>query len=247
MPLDYVGLPNPSLDDVSLEMFDTRLKAVNLCLYSTGYAPVESENTGDIDAADALGVVSRISQNLQYNSGKGWWFNLEPDWRMTPDSSNGQITLPNNVLSAWQDVRNDELKRNIVVRGRMLYDMNNHTYDMTACLNNEGYIRMAMIVNLPFEQLPVSVRQAVGYQSVVEFMVAKDFDQNKMQVWMQAAQRMQIAIESESASQTSLNMFVNNPTQAHFGAMAGGPNALAAFSRNPYNGYGGYVRKGGRR
>lgn len=247
MPLDYVGLPNPSLDSVSLESFDTRLKAVNLCLYSTGYSPVESESTGDLDAADAILVVSRIAQTLQYNSGKGWWFNREPDWRMTPDSSNGQITLPNNTLAAWQSVKYNDLKRNIAVRGRLLYDLTHHTYDMSQCVNNEGFINMEIVTNLPFEHLPVSVRATVAYQAVVEFMVAKEFDQNKIQIWMQRASQMQTAMEQESTAQISLNMFVNNPTQVHFGNMAGGPNATAAFDRNPYNGYTDYVRNGGYR
>lgn len=243
MPTEWKVGPTPGLSSVELDTIDTRLEAINLCLRAVGYAGVEAEGSGDIDATDASKILSTVSQRLQYNGGKGWWFNVEPNWEMTPDA-NGEILIPNNAISAWQDVQYDDLKVLISIRGRKVYNMYTHSTDMRGHLNRQGFFRMGFMLNLPFEHMPVSARQAVAYQAAVEFMVSKEFDAQKVQIWQNLAQSLQIDLGQESASQQSLNIFVNNPTQSHFGAMVGGPNAVSAFSRNPYNAYGGYRRNG---
>lgn len=242
MPTNWNVGPTPGLATVNLDTVDTRLEAINLCLRSVGYASVESEDGGDLDAADASKILATVSQRVQYNGGKGWWFNVEPDWKMTPDA-NGEILVPNNTISAWQDVRYDDRKFLISIRGRKVYNMKTHSTDMSDCLNREGFFRMTFMLNLPFEHMPVSARQAIAYQAAVEFMVTKEFDQGKLQIWQSLAASMQIELGQESANQVGLNMFVNNPTQSNFGAMVGGPNAISAFNRSPYNAYGGYSRR----
>lgn len=245
MPLDYSVGPTPPLSAINLDTIETRLEAINLCLRAAGYTPVETEDSGDLDAEDASKTLATVGQRMQYNGGKGWWFNNEDGWEMTPDA-NGAILAPNNAISGWQDVQHDDLKVRISLRGRSVYDMTNHTFDLRGIVNKQGFLRMGFILNLPFEHMPVSARQAIAYQAAVEFMTIKEFDAQKIQLWMTIAQQLQLDMGNEQASQYSYNMFVNNPTQAHFGNMAGGPNATAAFSRSPWNGYGGYHRNGGR-
>ncbi|KAF2282453.1 hypothetical protein GH714_043924 [Hevea brasiliensis] len=169
MPLNWDVGPTPGLNDVTLDTVETRLEAINLCLRAVGYASVETEDSGDLDAADASKILATVSSRVQYNGGKGWWFNVEPNWEMTPDA-NGEILIPNNAISAWQDVQRDELKANITIRGR----------------------------------------KAIAYQAAVEFMVSKDFDPQKIQVWQQLAQSLLLDMGQEQANQKSLNMFVNN-------------------------------------
>lgn len=243
MPIGFNTGPTPPLASVNLETVETRLQAINLMLYAAGYARVETEDGGDLDTADASNTLATVSQRVQYNNGKGWWFNVEPNWKMTPDA-NGEILTPNNTISAWQDVRHDDLKHNITLRGRNIYDLNGHTFDMRPLVNKQGYLGMVFMLNLPFEHMPISARQAIAYQSVVEFMLAKEFDAQKIQLWLQLATQLQTNLGMENSRQESMNIFVNNATQANFGNMAGGPNARASFSRNPWNGYGGYHRNG---
>jgi len=245
MPLAFSSGPTPSLSSVNLDTIETRLEAINLCLRAIGYTPVETDDSGDLDAEDASKTLATVGQRVQYNAGKGWWFNKEEGWEMTPDA-NGEILAPNNAISAWQDVQRHDLKARIALRGRNVYDMTHHTLDLRGIINNQGFLRMTFVLNLPFEHMPVSARQAIAYQAAVEFMISKDFDQQKVQLWMGIAERLQLELGNEQASQYSYNMFVNNPTQAHFGAVAGGPNATAAYSRSPWDGYGGYTRNGGR-
>lgn len=243
MPIDWNVGPTPGLSTVNLDTVDTRLEAINLCLRAVGYSSVESEDSGDLDAADASKILATVGQRVQYNGGKGWWFNVEPNWKLTPDA-NGEILIPNNAIAAWQDVRHDDRKILISIRGRKVYNMDTHSTDLRDFLNREGFFRMTFMLNLPFEHMPVSARQAIAYQAAVEFMVSKEFDVQKVQIWQRLAESLQMDMGQESANQQSLNMFVNNPTQAHFGAIVGGPNANATFSRNPYNAYGGYNRYG---
>lgn len=245
MPLNWNVGPTPGLASVNLDTVETRLEAINLCLRAVGYSSVETEDSGDIDASDASKILATVGQRLQYNGGKGWWFNVEPNWQMTPDA-NGEILIPNNAISAWQDVAYDDLKVQITIRGRKVYNLARHSTDMRPDLNRQGFFRMTFMLNLPFEHIPISARQAIAYQAAVEFMVSKDFDAQKVQIWQQLAESLQLDLGQEQANQKSLNMFVNNPTQAHFGAVVAGPNAMATFSRNPWNGYGGWSRNGGR-
>lgn len=245
MPLNWDVGPTPGLNDVTLDTVETRLEAINLCLRAVGYASVETEDSGDLDAADASKILATVSSRVQYNGGKGWWFNVEPNWEMTPDA-NGEILIPNNAISAWQDVQRDELKASITIRGRKVYSLMRHSTDMRPHLNNSGFFRMVFMLNLPYEHIPISARQAIAYQAAVEFMVSKDFDPQKIQVWQQLAQSLLLDMGQEQANQKSLNMFVNNPTQSYFGAVVSGPNARPGFSRNPWNGYGGWHRNGGR-
>jgi len=202
MPLAYSSGPTPSLSTVNLDTIETRLEAINLCLRAIGYTPVETEDSGDLDAEDASKTLATVGQRVQYNAGKGWWFNNEDGWEMTPDA-NGEILAPNNAIAGWQDVRRGDLKARISLRGRSVYDMTNHTFDLRGIINNSGFLRMAFILNLPFELRPVSARQAIAYQAAVEFMVSKDFDVQKVQIWQALAQQLQVDLGNEQANQYS--------------------------------------------
>lgn len=224
----------PPVSDITLDTFDTRLEAINLCMRAIGSTGVNSIDAGDIDAVDASRQLSIVQQRVQYNDGKGWWFNVEPNWNFKPDT-NGEILIPNNTVAVWSDVSRDPRPLPITLRGRRIYDLNNHTFDVRSLTNKAGNLTLVLLQNLPFEHIPISARQAIAYQAVVEFMTFKEFDQAKINEWKQMAVSLTMNLELESSKQRSYNMMTNNPTQAAFGMMAGGSNAMGQFDRRPYN------------
>lgn len=226
---------------VDFSIIDSKLEAINLCMRAIGREGVDSLDSGDLDAEDANRMIDLVSQRFQYNQGNGWWFNREPNWNLAPDH-NGEVYLPNNTISVLQCYGLGSKKLPITLRAGKLYSTWNHTFDMKGLVNQDGYLRLTLVVMLPFEHLPTSVMQAIAYQAACEFIVSKDADKLKLQMHQVVAQQLFISVQAEQSAQKRLNMLVHNPTQAHFGAMAGG--GVPAYSHAPYDTYPPHPRGG---
>lgn len=222
------------MSEASFNIIDSKLEAVNLCMRAIGREGVDSLDSGDLDAEDANKMIDIVSQRFQYNKGGGWWFNREPNWRITPDT-NGEVNLPNNCIAVLQCYALGEQKVPMTMRAGKLYSTWNHTFDMRSHVNKDGAIRLTLLMLLPFEHLPASVMQAIAYQAAVEFIVSKDADKTKLSTHQQIASQLFIDVQSEQMSQKRLNMLVHNPTQRQFGIMAGGSQNVPAYSHNPYD------------
>lgn len=235
MPI--VRQPNKAgyiMSDVSFQIIDSKLEAVNLCMRAIGREGVDSLDSGDLDAEDASKMIDIVSQRFQYNKGGGWWFNREPNWQLAPDT-NGEVNLPNNCLAVLQCYALGEKKIPMTMRAGKLYSTRNHTFDMRSHVNANGMIRLTLLMLLPYEHLPTSVMQAIAYQAAVEFIVSKDADKTKLTTAQQIATQLLIDVQSEQMSQKRLNMLVHNPTQRQFGIMAGGSQNVPAYSHSPYD------------
>lgn len=219
---------------VDFSIIDSKLEAVNLCMRAIGREGVDSLDSGDLDAEDANRMIDLVSQRFQYNQGNGWWFNREPNWNLAPDH-NGEVYLPNNTLSVLQCYGLNSKKLPITLRAGKLYSTWNHTFDMRSLVNQDDHLRLTLVVMLPFEHLPTSVMQAIAYQAACEFIVSKDADKLKLQTHQVVAQQLLVSVQAEQSAQKRLNMLIHNPTQAHFGAMAGG--GVPAYSHSPYDTY----------
>ena len=132
----------------------TELEAVNECLENIGQAPV-STISGDlgVDAQIALSFVRKVTRELQ---SQGWFWNTEIDYEITPNAS-GDIVLPANTLAV--DSTGLDADRNVVMRGRRLYDRDNRTYNFTK------KITLELVVGLPFDELPETARRYISLRA----------------------------------------------------------------------------------
>lgn len=136
----------------------TELEAVNECLENIGQAPV-STISGDlgVDTQIALNFVRKVNRELQ---SRGWYWNTEKDYELTPDG-NQDILLPSNTLAV--DSTGKDADRDVVQRGQLLYDRDNHTYKFTTP------ILVELTVGLPFEELPETARRYVAMRAARMF------------------------------------------------------------------------------
>lgn len=222
--------------DSNFGILNTKLDAVNLCMRAIGRQGVDSLTSGDLDAEDAERMLELVSQRLQYNGGKGWWFNREPGWSFAPDT-NGEVLLPNNTLQVLQAYTINTRKIDITVRANRLYSNKLHSFNVSTLIGSDGFIWLDLMLMLPFEHMPANAIQAIAYQAASEFIVSKEADQLKLQAHTNIASQLYVGLQVEESKQTRKNMFVHNPTQRTFGIMAGGPNNTIGFDHNPYDNY----------
>ena len=140
----------------------TELEAVNVCLANIGESPV-SAITGDItvDAALARDLLRQVTREVQTH---GFYWNTELNYKLIPNTADN-LALPANVLSV--DTTGDDKNKDLVARGRILYDRVKHTYTFSEP------VYVDIVVALGFEELPeiarryIAVRAARIYQERV--------------------------------------------------------------------------------
>jgi hypothetical protein len=132
----------PSID------LSTELDAVNTILSAVGSQPVTDLSGSAPDAAAALNTLREFSREVQ---DVGWHFNTENDVEFTPDTS-GYIQLPPGVLKF--DTEPGETA-DVVLRGRTVYDRENHTKVFTKPLKAE------VVYLLEWEELPEAARRYI--------------------------------------------------------------------------------------
>lgn len=132
----------------------TELEAVNVCLANIGESPVSSI-TGDtvVDAALARDLVRQVTRETQTH---GFYWNTELNYKLIPNTSEN-LVLPANILSV--DTTLSDKDRDLVARGRLLYDRRNHTY------NFKQPVTVNIIVALGFEELPEIARRYIAVRS----------------------------------------------------------------------------------
>ena len=96
----------------------TKLEAVNVMLTSIGEAPVNSLISGLEDAELAETILESVNKETQ---SKGWIFNTDLKVTLSPNTDN-QIVLPTNYLRVDTRTTLRSNTKDIVERGRKLYD-----------------------------------------------------------------------------------------------------------------------------
>ncbi|UOW66394.1 tail tubular protein A [Aeromonas phage vB_AspA_Tola] len=201
----------------------TRLDAINYIIGSIGLAPVEAEDAYNLDVAMASQLIDSAGRDIQDNRGRGYWFNREKNWKMTPDPVTGVVSIPNNALSVY---RFDEYQRQqkIATRGRQLYDTNEHGFDMRQLVSSDGYLHLLIITQLDFEDLPQTAKWAITTMAAVKFATRVEMDMNRVNVLNQESVDAKWSLESEETSQAKVNAFGVNRQLAEFNCIAGGWN-----------------------
>jgi hypothetical protein len=132
----------------------TELEAVNVCLANIGESPV-SAITGNVtvDAALARDLVRQITREVQAH---GFYWNTEISYTLIPNTSKN-LVLPANVLSV--DTVDGDKNKDLVARGRLLYDRVNHTYKF------DDPVTVDLVVALSFDELPEIARRFITIRS----------------------------------------------------------------------------------
>lgn len=198
---------------------DDRLAAMNLCLACLGRAGVSTPDTSNVDAKMASAEVDRVSYQVQHNGGAGWWFNRENNWTLKPDV-NGDIYVPNNVLTAIASKVGTSPIRGITIRNKRLYDTVKHSYDLRKRLGT-GSIEMDFVMNLPYEELPPSAKMFIAYRAAFNFSGQQEFDANKLAIVSKTMDEAKIDMDSEESSQQSNNYWEQNPFMSTVEVMVG--------------------------
>nr|DAU31801.1 MAG TPA: tail tubular protein [Caudoviricetes sp.] len=136
----------------------TELSAINTMLSGIGEAPVNSLSETTSDVSVALNVLTEISREVQT---EGWQWNTEDDYPLTP-AEDGRIRLHPSIVRVHFREPDD---RELVVRGRYVYDRAGHSY----VFPKGRVINVTVTLLLPFEQLPESCRRYVTLRALRVF------------------------------------------------------------------------------
>jgi hypothetical protein len=143
------------MDPISLT---TELEAINEMLNAIGEGQVSSLDTANADVAQCIRLLRDHSRKVQ---SRGWWFNREEDFTITPDV-NGNLILPNNILKV-DTSGDDRYEKPLIQRGQKLYDPVSHTYTFT-----EG-VTAELVTGLSWDDLPQTARSYITACAGLEF------------------------------------------------------------------------------
>ena len=160
----------------------TELGAVNLMLQAIQTAPI-SAFTDPVPAeiVSARNLLEKVSVKVQT---KGWHFNTELDYVLTPDLIDNFITLGSGIVRV--DLNSVET-HDVVQRGTRLYDRKNRTYVFPAGVDLEAEVTIL----LGWSELPeiarayITLRAARMYQqSIIGDLELDGFTQkNEFDAW----------------------------------------------------------------
>lgn len=183
----------------------TELEAVNLMLSAIGESPITSLDDGSsVDTSQALLMLANVSRQVQQ---RGWWFNTEDEYPLTPDNISQYILVPANTMKV---VSSDT---SIVLRGNRLYDKTNHTYNFTAPVTVTEITFL-----LAFNELPEQARNLIAQRATRMFqerMLGSDtISAFTKQDEGQAALDLEVAeMEARQPNMLTGSQFVQNLTR----------------------------------
>lgn len=138
----------------------SELEAINTILSVIGESPIStlSDISSVADAVTAQSILSEVSRQVQT---KGWHFNTEKDFELSPEAFSKEITIPTNALRV--DTSGNSRETDVVQRGNRLYNRTTHTFQFAESLKCE------IVVLLPFEDLPQAARHYVTIKAARVF------------------------------------------------------------------------------
>ena len=210
------------------------LDAINTCLAGIGLSPVSDEDDTDLDASQAKRTIERVSKEIQQ---RGWFFNKEYNWNLVPDSNTGQVVAPSNAMSIVTDAYSRNLP--LALRSGKLYDLVNHTYDLTDLANYEVggvmTIQTAFIFYLEFNNLPPIAQTAIMYTARRQFAQDLEVDDKRWNFQAKDEQRAMSLLQREEMRNRKHNYLTDNPAAVLFQSRVGGRNSnsfgLSVFPR----------------
>ena len=183
----------------------TKLEAVNVMLTSIGEAPVNSLISGLEDAELAETILENVNKETQ---SKGWIFNTDLKIKLTRNPTDNHIELPNNYIRV--DTRNTlrNSSKDIVERGRKLYDRIANSYTFTSG------VQVDAVVLLDFTDIPEVARRYITIRSARIFQDRVLSSPNIHGFQLVDEQQAYIELQDYQAETADFNIFDNYDTFA---------------------------------
>tara|TARA_R100000808_G_C2102173_1_gene118890 strand:+ start:160 stop:792 length:633 start_codon:yes stop_codon:yes gene_type:complete len=182
----------------------TKLEAVNVMLTSIGEAPVNSLISGLEDAELAETILESVNKETQ---SKGWIFNTDLKLSLSPNTDN-QIVLPDNYLRVDTRGTLRSSKKDIVERGRKLYDRIGNSFTFTDA------VTVDVVILLDFTDIPEVARRYITIRSARIFQDRVLSSTNIHGFQLQDEQQAYIELQDYHAETADFNIFDNYDTFA---------------------------------
>ena len=140
----------------------SQIDLINRVLLGIGEAPLEDDTVIDlIPIGTDVDIAKRtVNKTTREVLSQGWFFNMDYDYKLVPDSS-GFITVPPNVLRV--DFGATEFKYQYSLRNGKIYDNINHTFVIDKDLIAD------LIYLVPPEELPVEAYEYIADRASRKF------------------------------------------------------------------------------
>lgn len=139
----------------------TELEAINTILSIIGEAPINSMSSS-LSSLDVKLAKTCFQEAALTVYAEGWHFNTEQDYVAMPDIIDHKIPIPPNALAV--DTMGADADKNVTIRARYLYDLDNHTFIFT-----EPTITLEVTFILDFEDIPQQARTYITLLAGVLF------------------------------------------------------------------------------
>lgn len=181
----------------------SELEAINTILSVIGESPISSlsEISSVADAVTAQSILSEVSRQVQT---KGWHFNTEKDFELSPDTFAKEIVVPSNALRV--DSMGDDREMDVVQRGNKLYDRVKHTFQF------DKSIKCDLVVLLPFDQLPQAARHYVTIKAARIFQSRTVGSEALYQFTSQDERDAHLDLKRNEGITGDYNILTSNPT-----------------------------------
>jgi len=133
----------------------SKLEAINTLLATIGESPVNSLNSGLVEASSAEQTLNNVSRDFQ---AQGWSFNTDLTFKLSPDASS-HLTLPANCLHVDTIHTRMSSDTDLVQRGSRMYDRIKNTYAIGKA------VEVDIVVLLEFEEMPETARRYVAIKA----------------------------------------------------------------------------------
>lgn len=143
------------------------LDIINSMLAGVGESGVTSAESLHPSCVAAKTVLRRVDRAIQ---GRGWYFNTEIGQVLQPNTVN-EILVPEGTLS----IRAIDPDIDVVQRGRVLYDIKNHTTQFSSAVS------VRRIARLDYDYLPPQAVEYIRTKAVYEFFLDEDGEGTKIQ------------------------------------------------------------------
>lgn len=185
----------------------SELEAVNEMLMSIGQAPVNTlQITGIKDVAIAK---KRLETALRSCLSKGWWFNTDESFVLTPDLD-GNIVVPANALKVDSDTA-DLTEREMEPKGRCLYNRATQSFEFDAA------VTVRIVWGFRFEAIPQTARDYVATVAARRFQSKAIGSQILDRFEQEDEMKAYIALMREERASRRTNLFSGNRMISGFG------------------------------
>ena len=185
----------------------TELDAVNDMLMSIGQAPVTSLVVPGIK--DVAIAKMRLERALRSALTRGWWFNTDEDFELTPDVD-GHILIPEDALKI-DSADADVTERAHPTNGRCLFDRSEGVFEF------DEPITCRIVRGFDFVSVPQSLRDYVTVVAGRRFQSKAIGSQILDRFEEEDEQKAWLSLIREERASRRTNFFTSNRTASSFG------------------------------